>query len=275
MPGSLIISGSASFSKTTPSALLAAAPLAQVVTPTVGISCQGASSGGDAPYWQSVAISATSSVILPTNAIVSGSPFRDGQRLTIINSGAHSITFPTGALNPGSQAETIEPKQCLELFFRAPIGWLPMDDDNGVSMPLMLANQNDIANPSAQRAFFSDKGLRLRNGTIPEPVARLQTTSLAARGRRVGSGTNISYEDFTVILDDGQPGTFILPDPKTCPDRILNLVAMRSVINLSIMGGSKAKKGTADYLLIPAGGVALLQSIGDSSNAHWYWVGGL
>jgi hypothetical protein len=274
MSGSIIVSGAASFSKTAPSGLMASSPVAQTVSNTISISCQGTKPGGDAPYWQTIAISATAPTTLPANSITGASPFRDGQRLTVLNAGAQPITIPANGLNPGSQVETIEPKQMIELMFKTPIGWLPLDDDAGFKMPVMFANQDLIADGASQRMLVTDKGTRVRNGNLTEPVARLQTTSFAARSRKVGAGTNITYEDFTVILDDTQPGTFILPDPKTCVDRCLNLVTLKSAIVLSIVGGTKARAGNADYLQVPAGGAAMLQSVGDSTSAQWFRVGG-
>jgi hypothetical protein len=228
---------------------------------------------GKAPMEQTIAITSASAVTLAAPALSSQAPIKDGQRATVVNVGPFPIVIPLNGFNTGSQPETLEPRQMIQVIFKTPIGWIPCDDD-GDQMPVMWANQGLKADPASQRMYASDKGLRLRNGTLTDPITRLQTTSFGAKQRKVGAGTSIGYEDFTVILDDTQPGVFSLPDPKTCPDRLLNLVAIKSVIQLSIAGGTKARSGNADYLQIPAGSAAMLQSVGDATFAQWYRVGG-
>lgn len=228
---------------------------------------------GHAPEDQVIAINSTSAATLAAPAFNSQAPIKDGQRVTLINAGTFPIVIPANGFNPGSQSETLDPKQMIAAVFKVPIGWIPCDDD-GAKMPLMLANQDLIADGAAQRMLVTDKGTRVRNGNISDPIARLQTTSFAAKSRKVGADTTIGYEDFTVILDDPVPGTFFLPDPKTCPDRLLNLVTLKSGLSLSVAGGSKVRAGNAEYLKVLAGGAALIQAIGTSTDATWYRVGG-
>jgi hypothetical protein len=228
---------------------------------------------GKAPMEQTIALTSVSAITLAAPSFSSQAPIKDGQRLTVVNVGAFPIVIPQNGFNTGSQPETLESRQMIQAIFKTPIGWVPCDDD-GDQMPVMWANNGLKTDPASQRMYASEKGLRVRNGTLTDPIARLQTTSLAVRSRKVGAGTTIGYEDFTVILDDGAPGVFALPDPKTCPDRLLNLIAIRSVIQLSIAGGTKARSGNADYLQIPSGSVAMLQSVGDTTFAQWYRVGG-
>jgi hypothetical protein len=273
MPGSITFSSKGG-------ALVSAAPadleipqVQQTVTAGQRVAVIGVING-HAPAEQVIAINSTSAVTLAAPAFNSQAPLKDGQRVTLVNMGSFPITIPLNGFNTGSQAETLESHQMIQAVFKVPIGWIPCDDDAGVKMPLMLANLDAITDGPSQRMLVTDSGTRVKNGNLTAPIARLQTTSFAAKSRRVGSGTNIGYEDFTVILDDGQPGTFILPDPKACVDRCLNLVALRSVISLSIVGGTKARAGNADYLQIPAGGAAILQAVGDSTFAQWFRVGG-
>jgi hypothetical protein len=228
---------------------------------------------GHAPAEQTIAITSTTPVTLGTPAFNSQAPIKDGQRATVVNVGAHPITIPANGFNTGSQQEVLAPRQMIEAIFKVPVGWIPMADE-GDRIPVMWANQGLTGDAASQRMYATDKGLRVRNGTLTDPIARLQTTSMAMKSRRVGSGTNIDYEDFTVILDDSSPGAFALPAPTSCPDRLLNLVALRSVITLTVSGGSKVRAGNADYLQIPSGQAAMLQSVGNSTAATWYRVGG-
>jgi hypothetical protein len=228
---------------------------------------------GHAPEEQVIAINSTSAVTLGAPAFNSQAPIKDGQRVTLVNTGAFPIVIPVNGFNSGSQPETLDPKQMIEAVFKVPIGWIPCDDD-GARMPLMLANQDMVSDGPSQRTLITDKGLRCRNGNLTPPIARMQTTSFAVKSRKVGSSTTIDYEDHTVLLDDLQPGTFFLPDPTTCPDRMLRLGTTQSVLSFSVTGGSKVRAGNADLLQVTAGGGVLIQSIGSNTAATWFKVGG-
>lgn len=228
---------------------------------------------GQAPSEQVIAINSTSAVTLAAPAFNSQSPLKDGQRVTVVNAGTSAITIPLNGFNTGSQVEILEPKQMIEAVFKVPIGWIPCDDDAGVKMPVMFANQDMVGDGPSQRTLITDKGLRCRNGYLTPPIARIQTTSFAVKARRVGSGTTIDYEDHTVLLDDAQPGTFFIPDPKTCPDRVLRLGTTKSVLSFSVTGGSKVRAGNADLIQVTPGSGVLIQSIGNSTEATWYKVG--
>jgi hypothetical protein len=272
MPGSITFSSKGG-------ALVSAAPadleipqVQQTVTAGQRVAVIGVING-HAPADQVIAINSTSAVTLGAPAFNSQAPVKDGQRVTLVNTGSFPITIPVNGFNAGSQPETLDAKQMIEAVFKVPIGWIPCDDDAGVKMPLMLANGDMIADVQAQRTLITDKGLRCRNGNLTPPIARMQTTSFAVKARKVGSGTTIDYEDHTVLLDDGQPGTFFLPDPKTCPDRELRLGTTKSVLSFSVTGGSKVRAGNADLLQVTAGGGVLIQSIGSSTDATWFKVG--
>jgi hypothetical protein len=272
MPGSITFSSKGG-------ALVSAAPadleipqIQQTVTSGQRVAVIGVING-HAPAEQVIAINSTNSVTLAAPAFNSQAPLKDGQRVTLVNTGSFPITIPVNGFNTGSQPETLEAKQMVEAVFKVPIGWIPCDDDAGVKMPLMLANQDLITDGSSQRTLITDKGLRCRNGNLTPPIARMQTTSFAVKARKVGAGTTIDYEDHTVLLDDTQPGTFVIPDPKTCPDRQLRLGTTKSVLSFSVTGGSKVRAGNADLLQVTAGGGALIQSIGNSTDATWYKVG--
>lgn len=269
MADSVIISGGGSLARPAPSEMFATPPVTQGVNSSTGISVVGINAQGEAPFWQAVALTAPYDVTLPVAAFRSSSAFKDGQRLTVINASAAAITLPANALYTGSLPEILDSKQMIELFYKAPHGWLPLDDDF-FALPIVWTDGNP-ADTGRQRMKATEKGLRLRNGNIGDPSARLHTTSMAAAGKRVGADYTIGYEDFTVLLDDPNLGTFSLPNPTTCPDRILNLGSLKSILKFTVIGGSKVRQGNADLLQIPAGSVAQLQAI----QGVWYRIGGL
>lgn len=269
MSDSVILSGGGSLARPAPSEMFASPPVTQGVNSTNGISVVGVDAQGEAPFWQTVALTTPYDVTLPVAAIVSTAAFKDGQRLTIVNTSAFAITIPANALYPGSLPEILDSKQMIELFYKTPHGWLPLDDDF-FALPIVWTDGNP-SDTSRQRMKATDKGLRLRNGNINDPSARLHTTSTAAAGKRVGSNYTIGYEDSTVLLDDQNPGTFTLPNPTTCPDRILHLGTIKSVLSFTVTGGSKVRQGHSDLSQIQPGSVAQLHSI----QGVWYRIGGL
>jgi hypothetical protein len=270
MPGSTVFSGGGGMTQSAPTKLLAMPPAKQTVTATIGVSVSGVNAQGDAPFWQTIAISAAAATTLPSSAISSSTPFKTGQRLTLINEGIHPITIPENGFGSGYLAETIEPRHMVELFYNGS-GWVQLDDDAGADSLPKTWRSNPW--PDGDRGTMTESGFRLRssNSSTKAPVARMDVTSIALKSTTPGSPYVVGYEDYTVMGNGGTPVPVTLPDPLLFPNRILVLISEIAAMPITVTGGGGVRVGQSQILnSVPAAGGMTIQSI----NGSWRKIAG-
>ena len=219
--------------------------------------------GHEFPEHQVVGVKSTTALTLPAPSITCATPLKEGQCVTIVNMGSMNITFPLNAFNTGSQPEVLSPKQMIQLIWKIPVGWIPMDDDAASDqLPLTLWNGANTM-PANGRMLLHEKGMVLAKGALPlEPIARLQTSSIATKLRTTGSNYTFDTEDHTVVLMGGS-STFTLPNPTTCPGRELRIISEMAVIPLVVTGGSQVRTGQSAVITSVLAGKGLtIQSTG-------------
>lgn len=242
----------------------------QTLLPGQTIKAIGCDSDGKAPEEQIIAIQSNAALTLPV-PIFSAAVFKRGQTVQILNMGAYPILFPSGAFNPTSKAEVLECAEMLTITFMPQLGWIPYDDDaESNKLPKLLWNGSD-ALPANGRVLFHEKGLVLKKGNLPaEPTSRLETSSFAPGAKVFGANITLDSELHTVMLGGGNPATFTIPDPTTCPNREYRILSEMAIINLVIIGGSKVTTGQNTRITTIAAGKGLtIQSI----NGVWRKVG--
>lgn len=222
--------------------------------------------GYQSPEHQVIGVKATTALTLPSPSIACATPLKEGQCVTIVNMGSTNLTFPLNAFNTGSQPEVLSPQQMIQLIWKIPFGWIPLDDDAASDqLPLTLWNGSNTT-PANGRVLIHEKGMVLAKGTLPtEPIARLQTSSIAMSMKTTGSNYTFTSEDHTVVLMGGS-STFTLPNPTTCPRRELRIISELAVIPLVVTGGSQVRTGQSSVITSVAAGKGLtIQSTG----AQW------
>lgn len=222
--------------------------------------------GQESPEIQVIGVQASTALTIPAPSIACATSLTDGQCVTIVNLGSTNITFPENAFNTGSQPEMLLPKQMLQLIWKPPIGWIPMDDDSASDQLPVTLWKGSSTIPANGRVLLHDKGMVLRKGNLPaEPIARLQTTSIATAVKVTGAHYTITDEDHTVYLPGGA-ATFTLPNPAACPGRELRFISELATITLVVTGGSQVRFGHQGVITSVAAGKGLtVQSI----NNQW------
>lgn len=222
--------------------------------------------GYEAPEHQVIGIQSAIALTIPAPSIACATPLKDGQVVTIVNMGTTNITFPANAFNTGSQPEILLPQQMIQLIWKMPFGWIPMDDDAATDqLPVTLWNGSNTI-PANGRVLITEKGMVLQKGNLPAaPIARLQTSSFACGVKTIGGNYTITDEDYTIYLAGGT-ATVTLPNPTTCPGRELRFISELAAIPLIVTGGSQVRFGHQGVITSVAAGKGLtVQSL----NGQW------